>query len=150
MSVRERSGASEINVDPDFVRLIAAKAQGALFEMPGAEDDQPRAKAEIDPATTVSVADPAHLVEEVRPDATRDEAAAMIDTLNVDEQAEVVALTLIGRGDYEPAELEVAVREVKRRANGPASEYLFGMDLFPSHLADGLDRYEAWAGAQPG
>lgn len=150
MSVRERSGARELNVDPDLVREIVVKARAAVFSMPSAEDEAPERELELDAATTVEQPDRALLSDEDRADGTREEAAAMIDSLNVDEQAEIIALTLIGRGDYEPAELEVAVREAKRRANGPASHWLFENDLFPSLLADGLDRYEAWADAQPG
>jgi len=150
MSVREREGARELNVDPEFVRLIVVKAQAAFFEMPDPEETEPLAERDLDPATTVTMEDPALLTEERRPDATPDETAAMIDTLNIDEQAEVIALTLVGRGDYEPAELEVAVREAKQNANGPASRRLFEIDLFPSLLGDGLDRYEAWVAEQAG
>ncbi|GAB5375457.1 MAG: hypothetical protein AcusKO_19190 [Acuticoccus sp.] len=150
MSVRELTGARELNVDPELVRLIIVKARAALFPVPDAEDDTPLRELEIDAATKVEEDETALLSEEVAADATADEAAAMIDSLNMDEQAEIMALTLIGRGDFEPVELEVAVREAKVRATGPASAWLFAMELFPSHLGDGLDRYEAWAARQAG
>lgn len=150
MSVRETSGARELNVDADLVRLIAAKARAALFEMPDAEDDEPDRETPIDVERAAREEDPAHLAEEQLPDETRIETAAMIDSLNIDEQAELMALTLIGRGDFEPVELETAVREAKVRANGPASHWLFDQDLFPNYLSDGLDRYEAWADRQAG
>jgi len=150
MTLRETSGARELNVDADFVRLIVVKARAALFPMPDAEEDAPEKTLEIDAATEVDGADPAALSEEDGSDAARDEVAAMIDSLNVDEQAEVTALTLIGRGDYEPAEFELAVRAAKAEAGGPASEVLLEMDLFPSHLENGLESYENWAAGQPG
>jgi len=104
---------------------------------------------EIDPATAVERDDASHLHYEEGPDGTRAEAVAMIDSLNVDEQAELVALTLIGRGDYEAADLATAVQDAKERATGPASGVLFEIEAFPSHLANGLAAYEAWLDSQP-
>ena len=40
MSLRESSGARELNVDADHVRLIVAHARAAMFEMPDAEADE--------------------------------------------------------------------------------------------------------------
>ena len=51
MSVRERTGARELNVDDDFVRLIVAKARAAMFEVPDAEADEIEREIEIDAAT---------------------------------------------------------------------------------------------------
>lgn len=150
MSARETSGARELNVDPELVRLIVVKGRAVIGEMPDAEADEPEREMELDAATEFESEEPARLSDEAAPDATREEAAALVDSLNIDEQAEVMALTLIGRGDFEPAELELAVRAAKERATGPASGWLFDMELFPSYLADGLDRYEGWAAQQPG
>lgn len=150
MSARETSGARELNVDADLVRLIVAKSRAALFEMPDAEADEAEREMEIDPATSIEQPDARLLSDEAMPDATREEAAAMIDSLNVDEQAELIALTYIGRGDYEPVELETAVRDVKARADGPASATLFEIEVFPTHLEGGLDAYEAWVADQAG
>ncbi|WP_075222364.1 DUF3775 domain-containing protein [Acuticoccus yangtzensis] len=149
MSLRETSGARELNVDADMIRLIVAKSRAALFEVPDAEADEPEREIEIDAATSFTEPDGDALSDERLPDATREEAAAMIDTLNVDEQAEILALTYIGRGDYEPAELETAVREAKAAASGPASTTLFEIEIFPDHLAAGLDAYEEWVAKQP-
>ncbi|WP_420393770.1 DUF3775 domain-containing protein [Acuticoccus sp.] len=150
MTARESSGARELNVDPELVRLIVAKSRAALFPMPDAEAPEIEQEIEIDAATTIEAQDETLLSDEAMGDATREEAAAMIDSLNVDEQAEVLALTYIGRGDFEAAELETAVREAKARATGPASTTLFEIDIFPSYLENGLDAWEAWADRQAG
>lgn len=149
MSERERGGAVELNVDADYVRLIVAKGRAAMFEVPDGEADMAEEEHDLDPATAIREDDPSLLSEERAPDATRAETAAMIDSLNVDEQAELIALTWIGRGDYDPSEFEAAVGEAKSRADGPASALLFEMEIFPSHLANGLDAYEAWRARQP-
>lgn len=150
MTIREQGGTTELNVDADFVRLVVAKARAALFPMPTGEEDMAEAALEIDAATELRDEDAARLSDEAAPDATRDEVAAMIDRLNVDEQAEIIALTWIGRGDYEPVEFEVAVREAKARAEGPASGALLDIEAFPSFLETGLDAYEGWRARQAG
>ncbi|MEM7693446.1 MAG: DUF3775 domain-containing protein [Pseudomonadota bacterium] len=150
MTLRERTGATELNVDVDLVRMIVVKGRAALAPVPDAEAAAPEMELELDRATTVTKEDPAQLAEERADDQTQNETAAMIDSLSADEQAEVIALTLIGRGDFEPVELEAAVRLAKEDATGPASDRLFEMDIFPSHLANGLDAYEAWRAKQPG
>lgn len=150
MSTREPAGPGDLNLDPDYIRLLVAKARAALFEMPDPEADEPDETAELDAATGFESERPAHLSDEEGPDGLRAEAEAMIDSLNVDEQAELIALTLIGRGDYEASELGVAMREAKEQATGPASTMLFEMELFPNHLESGLEAYEAWLDEEAG
>ncbi|MCI0756865.1 DUF3775 domain-containing protein [Teichococcus vastitatis] len=65
--------------------------------------------------------------------------AAFIEDLNEDEQAALVALAWVGRGDYEPEEWAEAVRLAKERsAAGDTSSYLLGMDMAGDLLAEGL------------
>jgi hypothetical protein len=149
MSAREAAGPLELNVDPDYVRVVVARSRAALFTVPDAEEDDVLMEVEIDSATALEREPTDRLSEELAPDASAEEAAAMIDVLNVDEQAELVALTFIGRGDFEAAELEAAVREAKSQATGPASRFLFAMEQFPDHLENGLDAWEAWRAGQP-
>ncbi len=148
MSSTDTNDVRELNVDPELVRLIVAKGRAAMFPMPDAEDDMPELEMEIDPATTLRKEDEGNLSDENAPRLFRTETAAMIDSLNVDEQAELIALVLIGRGDYEAADLDSAVSAAKVNANGPASHQLFEMELFPSHLANGLDAWEEWRSKQ--
>lgn len=148
MSLRESSGPGELNVDADLVRIIVAKSRAALFTMPDAEDDEPEMELELDSGTELQKGETALLSDEKLEDATREEAAAMIDSLNVDEQAEILALVAIGRGDFDPADIEEAVRDAKANARGPASKTLFENESFPDELATGLDAWEAWAAQQ--
>jgi hypothetical protein len=148
MTARETSGPTELNVDPDYVRVVVARSRAALFEMPKDDGFEPEQEMEIDQGTELERDDAAQLSDEAADNAMREEAAAMIDALNVDEQAELVALTWIGRGDYEPGELEIAVAEAKERARGPASGLLFEMEIFPSHLENGLSAWESWRARQ--
>jgi len=68
------------------------------------------------------------------------ELKAFIDTLNEDQQAELVALAWLGRGD-EPAESwEDNLAEARDRRSGSTADYLLGMPLLGDLLEAGLDR----------
>ncbi|MCQ4160948.1 DUF3775 domain-containing protein [Roseomonas sp. GC11] len=66
--------------------------------------------------------------------------AAFIEEMNEDEQAALVALAWVGRGDYEPEEWEEALRLARERgaAGGDTSTYLLGMEMAGDLLAEGL------------
>ncbi len=146
MSVSDQGGGEpvDLNIDPELVRLIVAKASAVVFEMPDAEDDEPELETELDAGTSYESPDVALASEDEDADGTREEVKAMIDTLNVDEQAELIALTWIGRGDYEPSDIKTAIRDAKAQHRGPASNTLFEIDIFPSYLETGLDSFEGW------
>jgi len=68
--------------------------------------------------------------------------AAFIDELNEDEQAALVALAWIGRGDYEPEEWGEAVRLAKERGAGTdTAKYLLGMEMAGDLLSEGLGAF---------
>ncbi len=63
---------------------------------------------------------------------------AEIGAMNEEEQAELVALAWIGRGDYEAGEFAKAKTEARRRHEGPTADYLLGQPLLGDLLAEGL------------
>jgi hypothetical protein len=63
----------------------------------------------------------------------------LIDDLNEDEQAALIALTWTGRGDREPSEWDETVALAKERsAEGSTSDYLVGMEMLGDLLSEGL------------
>ncbi|MBO1073123.1 DUF3775 domain-containing protein [Roseomonas marmotae] len=67
---------------------------------------------------------------------------AFIEELNEDEQAALVALAWVGRGDYEPEQWDEAVAMAKERGAGlSTAEYLIQMDLAADLLAEGLGAF---------
>lgn len=62
----------------------------------------------------------------------------MIDGLNDDEQADLVALTWIGRGDYSAEEWQETVNTARQRRTNPTSDYLLGTPLLGDYLEEGL------------
>lgn len=77
------------------------------------------------------------LAEEEAEDQTRAELRALIEDLNVDEAAELIALAWIGRGDFTAEEWDDVLAEARTR-QASASIYLLGLPLLGEYLEDGL------------
>jgi len=72
-------------------------------------------------------------------DAERDALAAFIDELAEEEQASLIALAWVGRGDFEPEDWAEAKRLVAERGVGrDTAAYLLNMDMVGDLLAEGL------------
>ena len=72
-------------------------------------------------------------------DATEESLAEFIDALNEDEQAALIALAWIGRGDYDAEDWEEALElAAERNEKGDAGGYLLGMDLVGDLIAEGV------------
>ena len=72
---------------------------------------------------------------------TRRELVEYLKDLDVDESAALVALTWIGRGDFEAKEWPVAVAQANERAKGPNWKYLLEMELLPDYLEEALSAF---------
>ncbi|GJD48185.1 hypothetical protein OPKNFCMD_0901 [Methylobacterium crusticola] len=73
-------------------------------------------------------------------DATEEELRAVVEGLNDDERAELVAILYIGRGDMEPEEWADAVRLAREReaAGSRPADYLLGIPNVGDLLEEGL------------
>ena len=77
-------------------------------------------------------------VLEGRPeDPTAAELSAAIRRLSMDQQAALVALAWIGRGDFDAEEWEDAKQLARERHTGPTWRYLLGTPLLGDYLEDG-------------
>ena len=71
-----------------------------------------------------------------------DALRAFIADLNEDEQASLIALAWIGRGDYEAEDWEEALRLARERnERGDAASYLTGMEMLGDLLSEGLEAF---------
>jgi Protein of unknown function (DUF3775) len=68
---------------------------------------------------------------------TRDELRDAIDGLNVDEREELLALTWLGRGDYDAKDWPEALRQARETATATETEYLLGTPLLADYLEEG-------------
>lgn len=118
-------------INTDKVCFVAVKARELESEDEGVDTDASNAPDE----RFISV-----LTEEAY-GAVRDEIASFIDAMDEDEQAELVALTWLGRGEFGADEWDEAVRQARARREGPTSAYLLGIPLLASHLENGLNEF---------
>lgn len=84
--------------------------------------------------------DPASILQDLKNDPTRSELVGFINALNDDEQAHLVALAWVGRGTFEPEDLDEAVETAKYERTGATSAYLLGMPLLADYLEEGLEK----------
>ena len=99
-----------------------------------------QATEEADPEQADEDADSeAALLQDSGDDMTEASLIGFIDELNEDEQAALIALAWVGRGDYGPEEWEEALRLAAERNTGrDAGTYLVNMEMVGDLLAEGV------------
>ena len=99
-----------------------------------------QATEEADPEQADEDADnEAALLQDSGDDLTEESLIGFIDELNEDEQAALIALAWVGRGDYGPDEWEEALRLAAERNTGrDAGTYLVNMEMVGDLLAEGV------------
>ena len=70
------------------------------------------------------------------------ELVEFIDTLNLDEQIELVALAWLGRGTFDRTEWEEALREARDGHTNHTGDYLVGIPLLGTYLEEGLSQLD--------
>jgi hypothetical protein len=73
-------------------------------------------------------------------DVTYNEFVLTVRDLEPDQQANLVALMWIGRGDYEAAEWDDALRRAQAELTSRTAEYLMSKPYLSDYLADALDQ----------
>jgi len=118
-------------INTDKVCFIAVKARELESEDEGMDADASNATDD----RFVSV-----LTEDAF-DTVRSEITAFIDAMDEEEQAELVALAWVGRGDFSADEWETAIAEARTRRDGPTAAYLLGLPLLAAYLENGLGEF---------
>ncbi|MDR9485244.1 MAG: DUF3775 domain-containing protein [Sediminimonas sp.] len=72
-------------------------------------------------------------------DRAESELRAFVDRLTEEEQISLVALMWIGRGSFEPDELNEALETAAAEATTPTADYLLGSPHMSDHLENGLE-----------
>ena len=75
-------------------------------------------------------------------DATESELISWIEDLTDTEQAELVALFWMGRGDGDPSDFAELVEQARSARVGKTSRYLLGEPLLPDYLEEALEALE--------
>jgi len=116
----------ELGISTETVCWVIARARAFDAKEAGDGDANPD---EDDPE--------AHLLEE-EGDTIAEELRDAIAEMNEDEQAALIALAWIGRGEFDVSEWDEAVRTAKERNLRNAEDYLVGMPLLGDYLEEGL------------
>jgi len=120
-----------LEIAPEKVAHIIIKAREYDSKVGSWDDTSKAGDAEDDPDS---------ILEDFADDPTRAELVSFINALNDDEQAHLVALAWIGRGTYEPEDLDEAVATARRERVNATSRYLVGMPLLADYLEEGLEK----------
>jgi len=119
----------ELDIDPSTVCFLIAR--GRAF-------DAKVAPAERDEISQPGEDDMHDVLEDHGDDPVATEIRHVIDDLNVEQKAELVALIWVGRGDFERSEWPAALAAANDRHTGPSSVYIMGMPLFGDLLEEGF------------
>lgn len=95
---------------------------------------------EAEPGSNPSDEDERGVLADYPVDPVYEELESLIDSLNEDEQADLVALAWIGRDDYTAEEWDEVVAEAQDRHTGSTASYLLGMPLLADFLEEGLSQ----------
>jgi hypothetical protein len=117
-------------IDRETLAYIILKAQA--FDALVAPDDTTDASNAPDDRSVDALEDEAD-------NPTARELRAAIASLNEDARTALVALTWLGRGDYEAGEWREALAAARERAEASTARYLMGVPLLGDYLADGAD-----------
>lgn len=130
MPATDEDGDVDLGVSLEVVATIVDLANAVQSPDEGSmgdgDEDEERDDEEEDP----------DLDEE---DATLDMLTEFIDELNEDQQAALIALAWVGRGDYDAEGWDEALKlAYERNVKGTAAEYLVDMQGLGDLLAEGV------------
>ncbi len=128
----------ELTVGPDTVRLLILKAKAISAEVNDDYADGSEHEVEFD-GEGHDIHRHDGLAEEEEEDLRARELRALIQDLNVDEAAELVALVWLGRGDYDASEWADALTAARQRNARSTARYLMGMPMLGDYLEEGLE-----------
>ncbi len=121
----------EFDLSPEFMQELIFKLRAVMAQ-----------EAQVSPDSGSNPSDdevPATL-QETDDNLSRAELETSIADLEPDQQAQLVALMWIGRGDMEPEEWQDAVALAVERHEGETASYLLSHPHVADYLDEGLDR----------
>ncbi len=82
------------------------------------------------------------ILQDTRDNPTTRELRDAINGLNEDEQHELLALTFVGRGDFEASEWKLALQTARETITSKEADYLIGTPLLADYLEAAADALE--------
>jgi hypothetical protein len=128
-----------VTIDSDNPVELTISAETLCFLVVKAREfDVKTGTVEPDPGSNAIDSDMDEVLMDNEGDATLEELHDAIETLNVDEAAELIAMVWLGRGDYDATEWTEAVRLARERNRSGTAEYLTGIPLLADYLEEGF------------
>ena len=123
---------AELSIDPDYIRRLVVKVRSFM----GKEETD----LSDDGSNPIDDEVPLGALQDEEDDLSREEVVEEIQGLTPRQQAELVALMWLGRGDGEPEEWnELLARAIERR-EVPTENYLLDHPLLAENWLDGMER----------
>jgi hypothetical protein len=120
-----------LTLNPEFLRSLILKLRAVMGQEELVSPDSGSNPSDDEgPATLQDSPD----------NLTRVEIEAEVEDLEPDQQAELVALMWVGRGDMEPEEWEDALGLAAERRDGSTAAYLLKHPHVADHMIEGLDK----------
>lgn len=121
----------DLTLNPDFLRSLILKLRAVMAQVDEVSPDSGSNPSDDERSATL---------QDTPDNLTRAEIAAQVEDLEPDQQAQIVALMWIGRGDLEPEEWQEALELAAERREGGVAEYLLSHPHVADYLDEGLDR----------
>jgi hypothetical protein len=121
-----------LSINPAFMQELILKLRALMAQEDEVSPDSGSNPIDDEGGSSVLQDTPENL--------TRAEVVEAIEDLEPDQQAELVALMWVGRGDMDPEEWDEAVTLAADRHEGATAEYLLSHPHVADHLDEGLDR----------
>ncbi|HEC00935.1 MAG TPA: DUF3775 domain-containing protein [Sphingomonadales bacterium] len=121
----------------EFVISMArevGEAAPAIIGEELAEDSEPQHYSELTLAAQAENSGSEYFAS----DSAYQEFKSTIDSMNIEERSELVALLWLGRGTYGKSEWDSAVADAREASNDHTAEYLLRTPLLPDYLTEGL------------
>jgi hypothetical protein len=122
----------ELTIPLDMVGYIVERAR---------EFDAKVADSDPDSGSNATDDGGIDVLEDKPGDLAQRELVDQINSLNIDQQIELVALAWIGRGTYDIGAWEEAKATARQEHNNRTGQYLAGMPLLGDYLEEGLDAF---------
>ena len=126
-----RSGAG-CEHQPVICELVSRVEHDPLTHPVDCDDRLP------DPDASATDDEPRDVLEDYADDPAYEELVDALENLNEDELAEVVALTWLGRGDYEPGDWDEALADAIEARDPRAVANLVGTPNLADEIEEGL------------
>jgi hypothetical protein len=125
----------ELRVSLDTVCRLIVRARELEAQVPGNETEDD----DEDPSDSD---DPFAVLEDEANEAVEDEVRTLIEDLAEDEQADLLALALVGRGTFDASEWDEALEAAAEDDNEEVVEQLLDMPMLSGYLEAGLAAFD--------